>query len=88
MARRWKPGPSFSSHEEKREAPQNCAVSGKRIYADERGANAAADRAASGSDESPGHAVHLRVYRCLYCMGWHLTSQEPGKRRPTQQRKR
>jgi hypothetical protein len=56
----------------KKDPPQTCSVSGKRMYANEREANSMAAHQ-MGSMESG--QVQLRVYRCMYCEAWHLTSK-------------
>ncbi len=50
-----------------------CAVSGKRMYANEGEAKATATHRLR--DPEAG-AKQLRVYRCMYCNAWHLTSKE------------
>ena len=57
----------------KREEPRTCPVSGKRIYANEREAQATAKHRMSDAKTVP---TQLRVYKCPYCSGWHLTSKE------------
>ena len=75
---------SWETDEKKRDAPQTCSVAGKRMYASEREANATAThRMADKSHSENGRPAQLRAYRCLYCMAWHLTSQEPSPKRKT-----
>jgi hypothetical protein len=52
--------------------PKTCLTSGKRMYADEAEANAAAAHILS-EERAP---AHLSTYKCLYCGAWHLTSKE------------
>jgi hypothetical protein len=55
----------------RREQPQTCATSGKRMYANQAEAQAtAAHRMAEQG------TAQLRTYRCLYCGAWHLTSKQ------------
>jgi hypothetical protein len=55
-----------------RDQPKTCAISGKRMYSNEREANATA---AHRMTEESGPA-QLRTYKCLYCGAWHLPSKE------------
>jgi hypothetical protein len=48
-------------------------VSGKRMYANEREANATAAHRMADKEAGP---AQLRTYKCLYCGAWHLTSKE------------
>jgi hypothetical protein len=57
----------------KPEQPRTCPVSGKRMYANEREANATAKHR-MGDKET--HPTQLRIYKCLHCGGWHLTSKQ------------
>jgi len=57
----------------KRDQPRTCAVSGKRMYANEREAKATAAHRMADKETSP---VQLRTYKCLYCGTWHLSSKE------------
>ncbi len=54
--------------------PRTCAVSGKRIYANEREASSTASHRMS--DKQSSVPQKLRVYKCLYCDGFHLTSKD------------
>jgi hypothetical protein len=51
---------------------QTCPTSGKRPYATESEAEAAATQRLS----EPRPPAHLSVYKCLYCGSWHLTSKD------------
>ena len=55
----------------RREPPQICATSGKRMYANEAEAKATAAHRMSEQG-----TAQLRTYRCLYCGAWHLTSKQ------------
>ena len=57
----------------KRDPPQTCPVSGKKMYASERDANATAKHRMGDKESAP---AKLRTYKCLYCGAWHLTSKE------------
>jgi hypothetical protein len=73
MAAKHRRKVSWDTDDIKRDEPRTCSVSGKRLYATERAANAtAADRI---SDKATGPA-QLRTYKCIYCGAWHLTSKE------------
>lgn len=72
MAARHRKIVPWESDDSKREQPRTCAVSGKRMYANEREANATA---AHQMGTKEGGGVQLRVYRCMYCESWHLTSK-------------
>ncbi len=63
---------SNSSWEEGPVQPRTCAVSGKRMYANEGEAKATA--AHRMTDKTA--PAQLRTYKCLYCGAWHLTSKE------------
>ena len=52
---------------------RTCSVSGKRMYANEREANATAAHRIADKETGP---AQLRTYKCLYCGAWHLTSKE------------
>ena len=56
-----------------REQPRTCAVSGKRMYANEREAKSAAAHRMADKEAGPSQ---LRTYKCLCCGAWHLTSKE------------
>jgi hypothetical protein len=62
----------WESDDAGREQPRTCSVSGKRMYANEGEANSTAAHQMSNK-ESGG--VQLRVYKCMYCESWHLTSK-------------
>jgi hypothetical protein len=55
-----------------RDEPRICATAGKRMYASEAEAKATAAHQMS-KESAP---AQLRIYRCLYCGSWHLTSKE------------
>jgi hypothetical protein len=55
----------------KGDQPKTCAVSGKRMYSNEREANAMAAHRMTDKESAPSQ---LRTYKCLYCGAWHLTS--------------
>ena len=65
--RRWE------EDEVKKELPRTCPVSGKRIYTSEREAKSTAAHRMSDKET---HPTQLRIYRCLHCNGWHLTSKD------------
>jgi len=56
----------------KQDQPQICPVSGKRMYANEREANATAANRMADKETGP---TRLKTYKCLYCGTWHLTSK-------------
>lgn len=64
---------SWETGDTKRDQPQTCSVSGKRMYANEREAKATAAHRMTDKETSP---AQLRTYKCLYCGAWHLTSKE------------
>jgi hypothetical protein len=55
----------------RRESPQTCATSGKRMYPNEAEAQSTAAHRMSERG-----TAQLRTYRCLYCGAWHLTSKQ------------
>jgi hypothetical protein len=57
----------------KADAKKMCAVSGKRMYANERDANSTAAHRMNDKESAPSR---LRTYKCIYCNAWHLTSKE------------
>jgi hypothetical protein len=63
---------NWDTTEVKRDQPRTCSVSGKKMYASEREANATAKHRMSEKESAP---AKLRTYLCLYCGGWHLTSK-------------
>ncbi len=63
----------WQTEEIKREPPRICPVSGKRMYASEREARAAAAHRMADAQTGP---TQLRTYKCMYCNAWHLTSKE------------
>jgi len=63
---------SWEADTRDREPPQTCPVTGKRMYANEAVAKAAATHQMS-KESAP---AQLRTYKCLYCGAWHLTSKE------------
>ncbi len=64
---------NWESSEIKRDPPKTCPVSGKKMYASEREANATAKHRMGDKVSAP---AKLRTYKCLYCDAWHLTSKE------------
>jgi hypothetical protein len=73
MAAKHRRKVSWETDEVKQDQPRTCSVSGKRMYANEREANATA--AHRMSVEETGRA-QLRTYKCMYCGAWHLTSKD------------
>jgi hypothetical protein len=71
-AKRHKPNASREPSAVSWDQPQLCAVSGKRMYADEAEANSTA---AHRMSEERGPA-QLSTYKCQYCGAWHLTSKK------------
>ena len=67
------PDRSWETTEAKRDPPKICSVSGKRIYSNEGDASATATHRMSDKESGP---AQLRIYMCLHCNGWHLTSKE------------
>ena len=65
--------PSLEINPVRRDQPQICSVSGKRMYANEREANATAAHRMS-VEETAGR--QLGTYKCMYCGTWHLTSKQ------------
>jgi hypothetical protein len=65
--------PLLETNAVKRDQPRTCSVSGKRMYANEREANATAAYRMSETETAP---TQLRTYKCQYCGAWHLTSKE------------
>jgi hypothetical protein len=63
---------SWAPDESDRQLQKICAVSGKRMYASERDANATASHRMNDKESRPSQ---LRTYKCLYCGAWHLTSK-------------
>ena len=72
-AKHHKPNSSWEMDDARRDQPRICAVSGKRMYSNERDANATAAHRMTDKEYAP---AQLRTYKCLYCGGWHLTSKE------------
>jgi len=64
---------SWEMGDARRDPPKTCAVSGKRMYSNEREANATAANRMTDKESAP---THLRTYKCIYCGAWHLTSKE------------
>ena len=56
-----------------RDPPRTCSVSGKRMYANEREVKATATRRMADKETGP---AQLRIYKCLYCGSWRLSSKE------------
>jgi hypothetical protein len=67
-----KPIRSWETPPEERDPPPICPTTGKRMYPSEAQAKATAAHQMS----QQAARVQLRVYRCLYCDSWHLTSKE------------
>jgi len=67
-----KPQNGWEPSEVNREQPRTCPVSGKRMYANEREAKATAAHRMADTEAGPSQ---LRIYKCLYCGAWHLTSK-------------
>jgi len=72
-ARNRKTKVSWDTSDVKRDQPQSCAESGKRVYATEREANDTAAHRMTDKEKGP---AQLRTYKCLYCGAWHLTSKQ------------
>jgi hypothetical protein len=72
-AKHRKTNSSWEMDDTRRVQPKTCAVSGKRMYSNEREANATAAHRMTDGDSAP---AQLRTYKCLYCGAWHLTSKE------------
>jgi hypothetical protein len=64
--------PPLETAEVKRDKPRICSVSGKRMYPNEREANATAAHRMTEKESAP---AQLSTYKCLYCGAWHLTSK-------------
>ena len=64
---------SWEMDDARGDQPRTCAESGKRMYSNEREANATAAHRMTDGDSAP---AQLRTYKCLYCGAWHLTSKE------------
>lgn len=73
VARNRKTNVSWETNVEKRDQPRICPVSGKRMYANEREANATAAHRMTEGKTAP---AQLRISKCLYCGAWHLTSTQ------------
>lgn len=73
VARNRKTNISWETNDVKRNQPQTCPVSGKRMYANEQEAKATAAHRMSDKEVGP---ARLRTYKCLYCGAWHLTSKQ------------
>ncbi len=65
---------SWESGIPKPDPPRLCPVSGKRMYANEREAKSAA---AHQMERGQSPQLHLRIYKCLHCNAYHLTSKDP-----------
>jgi hypothetical protein len=65
--------PQWETNAVKRDKPQTCSVSGKRMYGTEREAKATAAHRMSDKETDP---PQLRTYKCMYCGAWHLTSKK------------
>ena len=72
-AKHRKPNSSWEMGDARQDPPRICAVSGKRMYSNEREANATAAHRMTEKESAP---AQLRTYKCLYCGVWHLTSKE------------
>ena len=64
--------PQSDMQDLKRDKPQVCAVSGKRMYGNEREAKATAAHRMADMETGP---AQLKTYKCQYCSAWHLTSK-------------
>jgi hypothetical protein len=64
--------PPLEMYAVKRDQPRTCAVSGKRMYANEREARATAAYRMADKETGP---TQLRTYKCQYCGAWHLSSK-------------
>ena len=73
-ARRRKTDYSWETEATKGDQSRTCSVSGKRMYANEREANATAAHRMSDKETPP---AQLKPYKCPYCGAWHLTSKQP-----------
>ena len=71
-ARNRRTNVSRETNDVKRDQLQTCSVSGKRMYDNEREANATAAHRMSDMEKGP---AQLGTYKCLYCGAWHLTSE-------------
>jgi len=56
-----------------RDQPKTCAVSGRRMYSNEREAKVPAAHRMTDKESGP---AQLRTYKRLYCRARHLTSKE------------
>jgi len=65
--------PPVETHAVKPDPPRMCAVSGKRMYVNEREARATAANRMADRENGP---AQLRTYKCQYCGAWHLSSKE------------
>ena len=72
-AKHRKTNSSWEMDDARRDHPRICAVSGKRMYSNEREANATAGYRMTDRESA---SVQLRTYKCLYCGAWHLTSKK------------
>ena len=64
---------SWEMDDARPDSPRISVVSGKRMYSNEREANATAAHRMTDKESGP---AQLRTYKCLYCGAWHLTSKE------------
>jgi hypothetical protein len=65
---------SWEPDNAKPDPPRSCPVTGKRMYANEREAKATASHRMSDAQSAPSR---LRIYKCVQCGAYHLTSKEP-----------
>jgi hypothetical protein len=72
-AKNRKPNFSWEMDDARKDPPKTCAVSGKRMYSNERDAKATAAHRMNDKESAP---AQLRTYKCIYCGSWHLTSKE------------
>jgi hypothetical protein len=73
VAKHRKTNSSWEMGDARRDQPRTCAVSGKRMYSNEREANATAAYRMTNKESGPSQ---LRTYKCLYCGACCLTSKE------------
>lgn len=73
-AKHRKTNASWETDDATRNPPRTCAVSGKRMYANEGDAKATAAHRMADKESVP---ARLTTYKCQYCEAWHLTSKRP-----------
>ncbi len=64
--------PPLENYSPRQDPPRICSVSGKRMYGNEREANATAAHRLADKDTGP---AQLKTYKCPYCDCWHLSSK-------------